>query len=73
MFIFINGILVVDLGGVHQRLPGKVIVTGATGTATIIEGGSLDATGTNILPCPAARIRTRAWHEPPTATTATVT
>ena len=24
MFIFINGILVVDLGGVHQRLPGRV-------------------------------------------------
>jgi fibro-slime domain-containing protein len=50
MFIFINGILVVDLGGVHQRLPGKVSVTGATGTATIIEGGALDAAGT-ILPC----------------------
>jgi len=50
MFIFINGILVVDLGGVHQRLPGKVTVTGATGSATIIEGGSLDAAGT-ILPC----------------------
>ena len=27
MFIFINGILVVDLGGVHQRLPGRVDVT----------------------------------------------
>ena len=50
MFIFINGILVVDLGGVHQRLPGKVSVTGAAGMATIIEGGSLDAAG-NILPC----------------------
>ena len=32
MFIFINGMLVVDLGGVHQRLPGQgVSVTGATG------------------------------------------
>jgi fibro-slime domain-containing protein len=51
MFIFINGKLVVDLGGVHQRLPGKVTVTGTTGTATIIEGGNMDATGTNILPC----------------------
>ena len=28
MFIFINGILVVDLGGVHQRLPGRVDVDG---------------------------------------------
>src|SRR5262249_33022851 len=52
MFIFINGILVIDLGGVHQRLPGKVSVDATTGTATIIEGGSLDATGTNILACP---------------------
>ena len=51
MFIFINGILVVDLGGVHQRLPGRVSVTGATGMATITEGGSLDAAGTTILPC----------------------
>jgi fibro-slime domain-containing protein len=54
MFIFINGILVVDLGGVHQRLPGRVTVTGDTGMATIVEGGSLDATGTNILACPSA-------------------
>jgi fibro-slime domain-containing protein len=51
MFIFINGKLVVDLGGVHQRLPGKVSVTGATGMATIQEGGSLDLAGTTILPC----------------------
>jgi fibro-slime domain-containing protein len=54
MFIFINGVLVIDLGGVHQRLPGLVSVTGATGTATITEGGSLDATGTNVLACPSA-------------------
>ncbi len=51
MFIFINGILVVDLGGVHQRLPGKVTVTGDAGMAAIQEGGSLDLAGTNILPC----------------------
>src|SRR4029078_2183982 len=50
MFIFINGILVVDLGGGHQPLPAKVTGTAATGSATIIEGGSLDAAG-NILPC----------------------
>ena len=53
-FIFINGILVVDLGGIHLRLPGQVSVTGTTGMATITEGGSLDATGTSILPCPSA-------------------
>jgi fibro-slime domain-containing protein len=51
MFIFINGQLVVDLGGVHQRLPGRVDVS-ATGTATITEGGSLNTAGTQILPCP---------------------
>jgi len=30
MFIYINGILVVDLGGVHQRLPGRVDVNATT-------------------------------------------
>ena len=50
MYIFINGILVIDLGGVHQRLPGQVQVD-ANGMATIIEGGSLNAAGTAILPC----------------------
>jgi fibro-slime domain-containing protein len=50
MYIFINGVLVIDLGGVHQRLPGQVQVD-ASGMATIIEGGSLDPTGTMILPC----------------------
>jgi fibro-slime domain-containing protein len=52
MFIFINGILVVDLGGVHQRLPGKVTVTGTNGMAAITEGGSLNTAGTDILACP---------------------
>jgi fibro-slime domain-containing protein len=50
MFIYINGQLVIDLGGVHQRLPGQVSVD-ASGVATIIEGGSLDANGAAILPC----------------------
>jgi cysteine-rich repeat protein len=52
LFIFINGKLVLDLGGVHQQLPGKVTVTGDPGVATIIEGGCLDTDGN--LPPPTA-------------------
>ena len=50
MYIFVNGVLMIDLGGVHQRLPGEVKFDGS-GNATIIEGGSLNTTGTAILPC----------------------
>ena len=52
LFIFINGKLVLDLGGVHQQVPGKATVTGDPGSATIIEGGCLDLTGN--LPPPTA-------------------
>ncbi|HJX66755.1 MAG TPA: hypothetical protein VJ860_22710, partial [Polyangia bacterium] len=47
LFVFINGILVLDLGGVHQQVPGKVVVKGGPGVtqANITEGGCLDATG----------------------------
>ena len=45
LFIFINGKLVLDLGGVHQQLPGTVAVSGDPGVATIVEGGCLDAAG----------------------------
>jgi cysteine-rich repeat protein len=48
LFIFINGTLVLDLGGVHQQLPGKVTVKGDPGNAEVVEGGCLDATG-NIV------------------------
>jgi fibro-slime domain-containing protein len=51
LFIYINGRLVLDLGGIHQRLPGRVQVA-ADGTATITEGGHYNnATGT-IAACP---------------------
>jgi hypothetical protein len=52
-FVFINGILVLDLGGVHPQTPGKVVVSGDPGTANIIEGGCLDALG-NLAPPTAA-------------------
>ncbi len=45
LFIFINGILVLDLGGVHQQLPGKLTISGSPGDATVTEGGCLDAAG----------------------------
>jgi fibro-slime domain-containing protein len=45
LFIFINGVLVLDLGGVHQQLPGKVTVSGSPGDAQVTEGGCLDAAG----------------------------
>lgn len=47
MFVFINGYLVLDLGGVHQQLPGEVEVKGAPGAtqASYKMGGCLDAAG----------------------------
>ena len=48
LFIYVNGKLVVDLGGVHQQLPGKVTISGDPGVATILEGGCLDDAG-NII------------------------
>ena len=45
-FVFINGVLVIDLGGVHQRLPASVKVD-ATGNASIVEGGNIYMACTN--------------------------
>jgi len=46
-FVFINGMLVIDLSGVHQRLPGKVHVD-ATGLATTQEGGEVYLPGQTL-------------------------
>jgi len=47
LFVFINGILALDLGGIYAQGPGKVVVNGDPGAsqASITEGGCLDATG----------------------------
>jgi cysteine-rich repeat protein len=47
-FAFINGTLVMDLGGVHLQLPGKVTIKGNPGDAQILEGGCLDTAGNQI-------------------------
>ena len=40
--------LVLDLGGVHQQLPGTVTVKGDPGDAKVLEGGCVDTGGNQI-------------------------
>jgi fibro-slime domain-containing protein len=51
-YAFINGVLVVDLGGTHQRIPAHVELSGVTGTAAITEGGRVDPTTGGTPACP---------------------
>lgn len=45
LFAFVNGVLVLDLGGIHAPLPGKVTLSGNPGDAQVVEGGCLDSAG----------------------------
>jgi cysteine-rich repeat protein len=69
LFIFINGVLVLDLGGIHPQLPGKVTVSGDPGDATVVEGGCLDAAGniTGVMAGSSACSSTNATPLPPLA------
>jgi cysteine-rich repeat protein len=69
LFIFINGKLVLDLGGIHQQLPGKVTVSGDPGDAAIVEGGCLDSAGniTGVTAGSSACTSTNTVPTPPTA------
>ena len=69
LFIFIDGVLVLDLGGVHQQLPGKVTVTGDPGDAQVTEGGCLDAAGNITGVTAGSNACSPTNSTPPTATT----
>jgi len=69
LFIFVNGKLVLDLGAVHQQLPGKVTVSGDPGVASIIEGGCLDTNGNITGYTVGSSVCSPANTTPPTAAT----
>ena len=69
LFIFINGVLVLDLGGIHQQLPGNVTVTGSPGDAQVTEGGCLDAAGNITGVTAGSKACSPTNSTPPTATT----
>jgi cysteine-rich repeat protein len=69
LYIYINGVLVLDLGGVHQQLPGKVTVKGDPGDADVVEGGCLDSAGNiqGVTAGSSACSPTNSTPAPPTA------
>jgi cysteine-rich repeat protein len=69
LFVFINGKLVLDLGGVHQPLPGKLTVSGDPGVATIVEGGCLDSSGNITGVTAGSKVCSPTNSTPPSATT----
>ena len=69
LYIFINGVLVLDLGSVHQQLPGKVVVTGDPGDAKVTEGGCLDTAGNITGVTVGSNACSPTNTTPPTATT----
>jgi fibro-slime domain-containing protein len=69
LYIFINGNLVLDLGGVHQQLPGQVKVTGNPGDAQVTEGGCLDTAGNIIGVTTGSKDCSPSNTTPPTAAT----
>jgi cysteine-rich repeat protein len=69
LFIFINGVLVLDLGGVHQQLPGKVEVKGNPGDADVTEGGCLDSANNITGVTAGSKACSPTNSTPPTATT----
>jgi fibro-slime domain-containing protein len=71
MFVFINGVLVNDLGGTHSPIPGKVHVA-STGFASVQEGGAIYLPGEtlptgalvgDVVPCDGTTVA----HDPITA------
>jgi cysteine-rich repeat protein len=64
LFVFLNGQLVLDLGGIHQQLPGKVTIAGDPGSARVTEGGCLDSGG-NIVGAEAGSTACALGSSPP--------
>ena len=67
LFVFVNGQLVLDLGGFHKLLPGKVVIAGDPGKASITEGGCLDSAGNIVGTTPGSHACYPGDSSPPAA------